>query len=197
VSPKGRVDGPWSRTRGDKEFACRWTLFNPFGVGQFLRRHPLPWVSPTANDIRPLRGPTVFRLLPSAYCLLHICPSRQLRRSSHPDFVFGCHDKATRPLGYVFFCELICNPCDYRPPTGVVHTNQQDAMVCSGSEALRIGKIHILGYQETCFILRSLPDDWIGFACDSLLHNGMDVVAHCSQPWRQERGQVFIEFDLH
>src|SRR5208337_4657636 len=34
----------------------RRTQFNPFGVGNSLGT-PFPWVSPTANDIGPLRGP--------------------------------------------------------------------------------------------------------------------------------------------
>jgi hypothetical protein len=124
-------------------------------------------------------------------------PSGQVRGSAYPDFAFCCYDKALRPLGYVLLREQFCNPRDYCPPTGVVQTNQQDAMMCPGSETLRIRKVHILGNQETSFALRSLPNDWIGFACDSLLHNGVNIVVHSGQPWHQERGQIFIEFDLH
>src|ERR1039458_2580046 len=70
-------------------------------------------------------------------------------------------------------------------------------MMGSRSETLRVGEVHVLGNQETCLALRSLPDDWIGLACDSLFHNGVDIVAHRSQPWGQQRGQILIEFDLH
>ena len=35
---------------------ARQARFNPFGVGESLATS-FPWVSPTANDIEPLRGP--------------------------------------------------------------------------------------------------------------------------------------------
>jgi len=109
----------------------------------------------------------------------------------------GCDHEAPFPVAYVLLLEYFRDAHDEALTIRRMKPNEQDATVRSRSESAHVGKIQILGDQESLILLRGIPDFAVALATQVLFGNGVNIVAEIRQDRGEMRRKIFVELDPH
>ena len=133
-------------------------------------------------------GPFAFRLCPQ---------TRAPSRAFDADLVVGRDDEASAPLVHGFGCEEHRHAGEERVATRLGESNQQQASMRTGRVLTDVREVEILCDEEAAGGLRGLPYVGVVATGQSLLTNGVDVVAEGLQFGDETLGQVLVELDVH
>src|SRR5208282_963590 len=122
---------------------------------------------------------------------------RHIRRPHDSHLSLRRHYETPRPAADFFVLEHFPNPPDQAAAVRGTEPNEQDAVVCSGSEFSKVGEIQILRDQESRIPLRRVPNLAVAPTSQVLFANCVDIVLETRQDYGQTRGKVLVEFDFH
>ena len=118
-------------------------------------------------------------------------------RPDNSNFPLAHNHKAARPLIDAFTPKHILHTTDEIPPTRRLQPNQQNAGMRSRSESADIGKIQVLGEQESGLGLRGAPYVQISASGQAFTAGGVYVVPKILQRRRKLQRQILVQLDFH
>lgn len=109
--------------------------------------------------------------------------------------MIGCHDETPHPFCCVFASKERRYPLNKISSVGVVKSDKEYAIMCARSKRSHVGKIQVLGYQETTFLLACIPNGLVRVADQSFLLCRMNVMTQLNQVKGQFAREVFVQLN--